>query len=237
MPIPSRPWESISMDITGPFIEIRGYNYILLLVCRMTGMVHLIPTRTDATAKQVAKTYVKEIVWLHGIPKSIISDRDTKVTSQFWRELSQILGQCLLMSTSYHPQTDGSSKRAIQVMSQMLHSIINDHQMNWVEQLPLVEFMMNSAENESTGATPFEANYGWLPRMIRGVKFESSRPGIKQFAENITNIVDKTFDQLLAQRTKQAIKANHHRQEGQNFQARDLVLLSTKNLKLPKGCT
>ena len=237
MPIPSRPWESIGMDFTGPFVEVGGYDYILLLVRRMTGMVHLIPTHTDAMAKQVAETYVKDIMQLHGILKLIVSDRDTKFTSQFWRELSWILSQRLLMSTSYHPQTDGSSEWAIQVMSQMLCSIINDQQTNWVEQLPLVEFAMNSAENKSTGATPFEANYGWLPRMIRGVEFESSMPGIKQFMENITNIIDKTFDQLLAQRTKQAIKANCHRQEGQNFQARDLVLLSTKNLKLPKGRT
>jgi transposase InsO family protein len=182
------------MDFTGPFVEVGGFDYVLLVICRMTGMVHLIPTRTDATAKQVAEVYVKEVVRLHGIPESIVSDRDMKFTSKFWRELSKILGQRLLMSTAYHPQTDGSSERAIQVMSQMLQSVINDHQMNWVEQLPLVEFAMNSAENESTGAMPFEVNYGWLPRIIRGVEFGSTRPGIKQFAENISNVIDKTFD-------------------------------------------
>jgi transposase InsO family protein len=208
MPIPSRPWESIGMDFTGPFVEVGGFDYVLLIVCRMTGMVHLIPTRMDATAKQVAEVYVKEVIQLHGIPESLVSDRDMKFTSQFWRELSKILGQRLLMSTAYHPQTDRSSERAIQVMSQMLQSVINDHQMNWVEQLPLIEFAMNSAENESTGTTPFEVNYGWLPCIIRGVEFGSTRPGIKQFTENISNVIDKTFDQLLTQRTRQAIKAN-----------------------------
>jgi transposase InsO family protein len=133
MPIPARPWESIGMDFTGPFVEVGGYNYILLVICRMTVMVHLIPTQTNATAKQVAEIYVKEVVRLHGIPESIVSDRDTKFTSQFWKELSKILGQRLLMSTSYHPQTDGSSEQAIQVMSQMLQLVINDYQMNWVE--------------------------------------------------------------------------------------------------------
>jgi transposase InsO family protein len=120
MPIPSRPWESIGMDFTGPFVEVGGYDYILLVVCRMTGMVHLIPTRMDATARQVAEVYIKEVVRLHGVPESIVSDRDTKFTSQFWKELSKILGQRLLMSMAYHPQTDGSCKRAIQVMSQIL---------------------------------------------------------------------------------------------------------------------
>ena len=120
MLFPSRPWESIGMDFVGPFVEVDNFNYILLVICRMTGMVHLIPTRTDVSAKQVAELYVKEIVRLHSIPESIMSDRDMKFTSQFWKELSRILGQHLLMSSSYHPQTDGSLERAIQTMSQIL---------------------------------------------------------------------------------------------------------------------
>ena len=110
MPIPRKPWESIGMDFSGPYPEVKGFDYILLVICRMTSMVHVIPTRTDVTAKQVAELYVREIVRLHGIPESIVSDRDTKFTSQFWTELSRLLGQQLLMSSSYHPQTDGSSE-------------------------------------------------------------------------------------------------------------------------------
>ncbi|KAF8697707.1 hypothetical protein AX14_001296 [Amanita brunnescens Koide BX004] len=179
MPIPSRPWESIGMDFTGPFIEVNGYDYILLVVCRMTGMVHLIPTQTDASAKHIAKTYIKEVIRLHSILESIVSDRDTKFTSQFWCELSKTLGQKLLMSFTYQPQTDGSSERAIQTMSQMLHSVVNDYQMNWVEQLPLVEFAMNSTLNTSTGFVPFEVNYGWMPRIIHGFDSGSPRPVLR----------------------------------------------------------
>jgi hypothetical protein len=69
------------------------------------------------------------------------------------------------------------------------------------------------------------------------VEFESSRPGVRQFAENITSIIDNMFDRLLTQRTRQAIKVNRRRREGQNFEAGDLVLLSTENLNLPKGRT
>ena len=143
------------------YVEVEGFNYVLLVICRMTGMVHLIPTQTKTMAKQVAKAYVKEVIQLHRIPKSIVSDWTTKFTSQFWKELSKILSQRLLMSTLYHPQTDGLSKQVIQVMSQILWSVINNHQMNWVEQLPLIKFTMNSVENESTGSTPFEVNYSW----------------------------------------------------------------------------
>ena len=110
MPIPGKPWESVGMDFSGPYPEVKGFNYVLLVICRMMCMVHIIPTCTDVTAKQVAELYVREIVRLHGILESIISDRDTKFTSQFWMELSCLLGQWLLMSSSHHLQTDGSSE-------------------------------------------------------------------------------------------------------------------------------
>ena len=200
MPIPTRPWENIGMDFTGPFIEIGGYDYILLVICRMTGMVHLIPTRTNVSAKDIARLFIKEVIRLHGIPESVVSDHDTKFTSQFWNELSKTLGQRLLMSTAYRPQTDGSSERAIQTMSQILRAVVNDYQTNWVEQLPLVEFAMNSATNASTGQAPFKTNYGWMPRMIKGVKYDSPREGVQQFADN-RDVLDKMFDKLVVQRT------------------------------------
>ncbi len=235
MPVPRRPWESVGMDFSGLYPEIGGYNYILLVICWMTGMVHIIPTRTDVTAKQVAELYVREIVRLHGIPESVVSDRDARFTSQFWTELSSLLGQRLLMSSSYHPQTDGSSERAIQTMSQVLRALVLDFGSSWVDQLPLVEFAMNSAVHESTGFAPFELNYGWLPRMIKGFGLDTARGGVRQFVENINDVLDRTYDKLLTQRTRQAIESNKHRREGQAFKEGDLVLLSSKNINLPKG--
>ena len=237
LPLPTRPWESIGMDFTGPCVEVGGFNYILLVICRMTGMVHLIPTRMDATAKQIVALYVKEVVRLHGIPESIVSDRDAKFTSLFWSGLSKMLGQRLLMSMAYHPQTDSSSERAIQAMSQVLRLVVNDCQTNWVKQLPLVEFAMNSTNSKSMGFAPFEANYRWMLRIIRGISFDTPRLGVKQFIQDITNVLDKTFDRLLVQRTHQAVKANKHRREGQSFKEGYLVLLSTTNLNMPKGRT
>jgi transposase InsO family protein len=235
MPIPSRPWQSVGMDFTGPFVEIEGHNYILLVICRFTGMVHLIPTNTRISAGDVARIYIKEIVRLHGVPESIVSDRDSKFNSEFWREISSSLGQRLLMSTAYHPQTDGSSERGIQTMSQILRAVVNDYQTNWVDQLPMVEFAMNSSISSSTGYAPFESNYGWLPRLIQGVGTEPPHGGVAQIIENIKDVFDKTYDKLTAQRERQAVQANKRRREGQNFKEGDEVLLSTENLNLPKG--
>ena len=235
MPIPDRPWQSVGMDFTGPFVEVEGYNYIFLVICRLTGMVHLIPTKTTISAKDVAKIYIKEIVRLHGVPESVVSDRDTKFNSEFWRELSRSLGQKLLMSTAYHPQTDGASERGIQTMSQILRAVVDDYQTNWVEQLPMVEFAMNSAVNSSTGHAPFEANYGWLPRLIQGMEYTPSQEGVNQIIENIKDVLDSTHDKLVTQRVRQATQANKRRREGRCFQVGDMVLLSTANLNLPKG--
>ena len=223
------------MDFTGPLVEVEGYHYILLVICRLTGMVHLVPTNTGVSARDVAKIYIKEIVRLHGIPESIVLDRDTKFKSEIWRELSSSLGQWLLMSTAYHLQTDGASERGIQSMPQILRVIVDDYQTNWVDQLPLVEFAMNSAISSSTGYAPFKSNYRWLPRLMQGFGIEPPHEGVAQVTENIKDILNRTYDKLLVQREKQTIQANKRRCEGQNFQVGDKVLLSTANLNLPKG--
>jgi hypothetical protein len=103
LPIPSRPWGSIAMDFVGPFPESSGYDYLWVVICRLTSMVHLVPIRTTTTASELAWLYIREIVRLHGLAESIVSDRDSKFTSKFWRETHKILGTKLLMSTSFHP--------------------------------------------------------------------------------------------------------------------------------------
>lgn len=164
LPIPNQPWESVAMDFVGPFPKSSGFDYLWVVIDRKTSMVHLIPITTKTTATELAELYLWEVVRLHGFPVSIVSDRDTKFTSAFWRELHRIVGTKLLMSTSFHPQTDGASERAIQTISKMLRSMVEPSQNDWVDWLPMVEFAMNSCVSASTGFAPFELNYGFLPR-------------------------------------------------------------------------
>ena len=97
LPIPTKPWDSIGMDFIGPLPEINGYNYLWVVICRMTSMVHLIPVHTTMTAKELSWKYLREIVRLHGLPGSIVSDRDSKFTSQWWKELHRTLGMKFLI--------------------------------------------------------------------------------------------------------------------------------------------
>nr|GFA98018.1 putative reverse transcriptase domain-containing protein [Tanacetum cinerariifolium] len=114
---------------------------------------------TDSMDK-LAKIYLKEVVTRHGIPVSIISDRDSRFASNFWRSLQNTLGTRLDRSTVYHPETDGQSERTIQTLEDMLHAYTIDFGKGWVNHLPLVEFSYNKSHHASIKAAPFKALYG-----------------------------------------------------------------------------
>nr|GFC54023.1 putative reverse transcriptase domain-containing protein [Tanacetum cinerariifolium] len=113
---------------------------------------------TDPLEK-LAKLYLKEVVVRHGIPVSIICDRDPRFASRFWRTLQKALGTSLDMSTAYHPETGGQSERTIQTLEDMLRACVIDFEKGWVNHLPLVEFSYNNSYHASIKAAPFEALY------------------------------------------------------------------------------
>ena len=92
LPIPRWPWNSITMDFIGPFPESNEDDYLWVVLCQLTSMVHLVPVKTTIRALQLAWLFIKEIVCLHGLPETIVSDRNTKFTSQFWGEMHRLLG-------------------------------------------------------------------------------------------------------------------------------------------------
>ena len=108
----------------------------------------------------MAKLYVNEIVKLHGVPVSIVLDRDPRFTSRFWPKLQKALGTTLHFSTAFHPQTDGQSERTIQTLKDMLRACVLDFKGYWVKHLPLVEFAYNNSFQASIGMAPYEALYG-----------------------------------------------------------------------------
>ncbi|GKE64125.1 putative reverse transcriptase domain-containing protein [Tanacetum coccineum] len=114
---------------------------------------------TDSMEK-LTKQYLKEVVLRHGVPVLIISDRDSKFTSHFWKSLNESLGTQLDMSMTYHPQTNGQSERTIQTLKDMLCACVIDFGKGWDRHLPLVEFSYNNSYHTSIKAAPFEALYG-----------------------------------------------------------------------------
>ncbi|GJR68832.1 putative reverse transcriptase domain-containing protein [Tanacetum coccineum] len=159
--IPQWKWDNITMDfVTKLPKSSQGYDTIWVIVDRLTKSAIFIPMRETDPLEKLARMYLKEVVTRHGIPVSIICDRDPRFASNFWRSLQKALGTSLDMSTAYHPQTDGQSERTIQTLEDMLRACVIDFGNGWVKHLPLVEFSYNNSYHASIKAAPFEALYG-----------------------------------------------------------------------------
>ena len=229
--IPGIPWESIGMDFVSPLPESSNrdgtYDSITVVICLLTAMVHLIPSRINYNARQLAELMFEEVYKHHGLPKNIISDRDVLFTSTFWGHLHKLLGTKLKMSSAYHPQTDGSTERANRTVTQMLRQCINAKQTDWVAKLPAIEFAINSARSESTGFAPFFLNSGRMPRsMIWNSAPPTEFPSVRNFALQKKLALMAAHDSILAARVKQTRDANRKRQASP-FSEGDLVYLSS----------
>nr|GFB77369.1 reverse transcriptase domain-containing protein [Tanacetum cinerariifolium] len=139
---------------------IAEHDTIWVIVDRLKKSTHFIPTRETESMDTLTWLYIKEIISRHGVPISIISDRDSHFTSRFWQSLQKALGTQLDMSTTYHPETDGQSERTIQTLEDMLRACAIDFDKGWEKHLPLVEFSNNNSYHASIKAAPFEAFYG-----------------------------------------------------------------------------
>ncbi|GJY21402.1 putative reverse transcriptase domain-containing protein [Tanacetum coccineum] len=138
----------------------QGHDTIWVIVDRLTKSAIFTPMRETDSMEKLARLYIKEVVARHGIPVSIICDRDPRFASRFWRSLQKALGTSLDMSTAYHPETDGQSERTIQTLEDMLRACVIDFGKGWINHLPLVEFSYNNSYHASIKAAPFEALYG-----------------------------------------------------------------------------
>ncbi|GJZ07641.1 putative reverse transcriptase domain-containing protein [Tanacetum coccineum] len=159
--IPEWKWDNITMDFVTKLPKTsQGYDTIWVIVDRLTKSAIFTPMRETDPLDKLARLYLKEVVTRHGIPVSIICDRDPRFASNFWRSLQNALGTNLDMSTAYHPQTDGQSERTIQTLEDMLRACAIDFGKGWVNHLPLVEFSYNNSYHASIKAAPFKALYG-----------------------------------------------------------------------------
>jgi RNase H-like domain found in reverse transcriptase/Integrase zinc binding domain/Reverse transcriptase (RNA-dependent DNA polymerase)/Retroviral aspartyl protease/Zinc knuckle len=237
--VPSYPWESIGMDFVGPLPESGNrdgmFDSITVVICLLTSMVHLIQSRTNYNASQLAELMFEHIYKAHGLPKTIVSDRDVLFTSIFWSRLHKLIGTKLRMSSAYHPQSDGATERANRTVTQMLRQCVHINQKDWVAKLPAIEFAINSARSASTGYAPFFLNFGRMPRSLIWNSAPSSEyPSVREFAMNKKLALMAAHDSILAARVKQTRDANKKRQPAP-FHEGDLVYLSSKNITFPKG--
>jgi RNase H-like domain found in reverse transcriptase/Reverse transcriptase (RNA-dependent DNA polymerase)/Integrase zinc binding domain len=244
LPMPFRAWSDISVDYITPLPDCerdnRKYKHIAVVVCRLTKMRHFMPTQ-GLSAEELANAFVARIYCLHGAPETIVSDRGTQFISEFWKELSSRLSITLHHSSAYHPETDGQTERLNAVLEQYLRAFMNFAQDDWVDWLPLAEFASNNAVSETTGYSPFFANYGFHPRLgfePRTACSPDKTPQQKKEFMKAHSIADR-FDRILTQLKALAAESGRRYEENANASRVDAprytvgqrVWLSTKNMK------
>lgn len=234
LPVPQRAWQDISMDFITHLPPSNDYDAIMVVVDRLTKMKHFLPCHGTINAEGVADQYLKHIWKLHGIPKTIVSDRGPQFVAAFWKRLTQRLKICNLLSTAYHPETDGQTERANAILEQYLRAYTSYLQDDWSEWLPLAEFAANSVRNEPTGVSPFLANYGFHPT----IGFEPSQPTTQpaeKDAENFANHMEKITDfiraEILTAQARYEQQTNKKRQPARRFTVDQLVWLDARNIR------
>ncbi|GJY11211.1 putative reverse transcriptase domain-containing protein [Tanacetum coccineum] len=230
--IPEWKWEKITMDfVSGLPRTPSGYDSIWVIVDRLTKSAHFLPMKKTDSIEKLAQLYLKEIVCKHGVPTSIISDRDSLFTSRFWKSLQEAMGTQLDMSTAYHPETDGQSERTIQTMEDMLRACVIDFGSSWDRHLPLVEFSYNNSYHASIKAAPFEALYGRKCRspVCWSEVGDSQLTGPEMIRETTEKIV-QIKNRLLTARSRQKSYADVRRKP-MEFQVGDMVMLKVSPWK------
>jgi hypothetical protein len=226
LPIPSWKWEDISMDfiVSLPNTSLR-HDSIWVIIDRFTKTAHFLPVHTTYNAKKYAEIYLDQIVRLHGIPKTVISDCGAQFIAQFWEQLQDALGTKLIRSSAYHPQTDGQTERVNQILEDMLKACVLQYDKNWDKCLPLAEFLYNNSYQTSLKMAPFEALYdrwcrtplSWSQTGERKI----SGPDLVIEAEDKVKVIQ---DNLKAAQSRQKSYADIRRRILQ-FQVGDFVYL------------
>lgn len=237
LPIPLHPWHDLSMDfVVGLPRTKTGKDSVFVVVDRFSKMAHFIPCHKTDDAINVAGLFFKEVVRLHGMPRTIVSDRDTKFLSYFWKTLWSKLGTKLCFSTTCHPQSDGQTEVVNRTLSTLLRAIIKKNLRTWEECLPHVEFSYNHAKHSASKYSPFEIVYGFNPispldLMPLPVNERISLDGKKK-AELVKQIHEKARINIESKTKLYEKHANKNRKE-MIFEEGDLVWIHLRKERFP----
>ena len=238
-PIPLRPYQSVSMDFIVNLPWSEHFNAIFVVVDRLTKHASFIPTTTGLTAEEFGELYVKHIGCRFGLPESIITDRDPRWTSDFWKGVAKYLKTKMSLSSSHHPQHDGQTEIVNKQLATMLRSYVNDDLSDWAAWLHILEFAYNNAVHGSTGATPFFLLYGFHPRtpldFLKLTRADATNyslsPEAVTFLETLAMHRDSARRAIAVAQDKQAVQYNKSRRPVPELKKGSRVLVNPHSLE------
>ena len=234
--VPERRWESVSMDfVTDLPVTPQGNDSIWVVVDRLSKLTHLEPCKKTITAEGTAKMFERAVFRHHGIPRSVVSDRDVRFVSDFWRSINKRFGTKLYMSTKDHPQSDGQTENANQVMEDTLRHFVGPYQNDWEDLLPVMEFAMNNAWNSTIQNTPFMLTYGQHPDDPTTAQLRHRNPAVNLFVGKWSEQLARAKRHIHLAQERQKVAADRGRRDAPEYQPGDEVLLNAKYFKRPEG--
>ncbi|KAG0158396.1 hypothetical protein PDIDSM_5910 [Penicillium digitatum] len=204
LPVPERAWQDISMDFITHLPLSYGYDAILVVVDRLTKMKHFIHCKGTCNAEEVARLYTRHVWKLHGLPNTVVSDRGPQFVAQFWKHLTKRLRITNLLSTAYHPETDGQTERA------------------------------NAYWNNTSELSPFYANYGFHPRIGFEPSQPASHPATRdaeKFATRMQELTEYVRAEILSAQARYEEQTNRHRAPARRYRPGQLVWLNARNIR------
>jgi hypothetical protein len=236
LPVPTLPWESVSMDLVTDLPVCCGHDSVFVVVDRLTKCIVLSPCCKTVSAPQLAQLFMDTVFRRFGMPTSIVSDRDPRFTGHFWKSFTSLLGTELAMSTAYHPQTDGQTERANRTFEDMLRGFVCPRQDDWCRYLSLVEFAYNNSQQASTLHSPFYLNHGRHPLtpLSSAVASRSPVPAVTEYVENLQAALRSAQSNISSAQQRMKSYADRKRRD-HPFKVGDRVLLAARQNQLPPG--
>ena len=230
--LPYAPWQSIAMDFITDLPASEGCDQLWVIIDRFTKMAHFLPLK-EKTAADLVNIFAREVWRFHGLPTDIVSDRDSRFTSEVWQELLKTLGVRPRMSTAFHPQTDGQTERLNQTIEAYLRNFVSHEQDDWVRLLPMAEFAYNNSVTMGNKVSPFYANYGFHPRTLDppSENEEPLNPASTAYAHWMKIVHEEARRGLEAAQERMRRYTDLARKEPPPYQIGDLVMLSGRNIK------
>jgi transposase InsO family protein len=238
LPVPTRPWQHITMDFKSFPKDKHGYDTAYVVIDRLSKQSISIPCYKTTTAKDMAQLYVSYVYRHRGAPQTIVSDRGPQFISDFWNEFCRILGTKLKLSTAFHPQTDGQTEIMNQYLDQRLRPFVSYYQDNWSELLPIMDYAQLTMPHESIGMSPFELLNAYPPRTSFDWKMPTTMTAREQLNREEAQQTVRTLQE--AWETARAIMSRAQEKKQQDvdphrrpvdFQVGEKVWVSTKNWK------